>query len=54
MLNGADGLDHPTLFSCGHFYQIAPDSITGRYGSVATTRRREIARQIIAAYRFPL
>jgi hypothetical protein len=54
VLNGVDGLDHPTLFGCGHFYPIAPDSIIGRYGSVATARRREIARKIIAAYRLPL
>ncbi len=54
VLNGADGLDHPTLFGCGHFYQIGPDAITSRYGSVVAVRRREIARKIIAAYRLPL
>jgi hypothetical protein len=54
VLNGADGLDHPTLFGCGHFYQVAPEAITGRYGSVTAARRREIARKIIAAYRLPL
>ncbi|MEX2044082.1 MAG: hypothetical protein WD941_01940 [Opitutus sp.] len=54
VLDGADGLDHATLFSCGHFYQIAPASITGRYGSVGPVRRREIARKIVAAYRLPL
>ncbi|MDI1251352.1 MAG: hypothetical protein PSV13_21000 [Lacunisphaera sp.] len=54
VLNGAEGLDRATLFSCGHFYQIAPDAITGHYGSVGPVRRREISRKIIAAYRFPL
>ena len=54
VLNGTEGLDHPTLFSCGHFYQVAPVSITGRYGAVGATRRREIARKIISAYRLPL
>jgi hypothetical protein len=54
VLNGAEGLDHPTLFSCGHFYQIAPGSITGRYGRVGSVRQREMARKIIAAYRLPL
>ncbi len=54
VLNGAEGLDHATLFSCGHFYQIAPGAVTGRYGSVGPVRRREIARKIIAAYRLPL
>jgi mRNA-degrading endonuclease toxin of MazEF toxin-antitoxin module len=54
VLNSADGLEHQTLFSCGHFYQIASAAITGRYGMVATLRRREIARKIVAAYRLPL
>ncbi len=54
VLNGADGLDHATVFSCGHFYQVAQTSITGRYGSVSVVRRREIARKIVAAYRLPL
>jgi mRNA-degrading endonuclease toxin of MazEF toxin-antitoxin module len=52
VLNSAEGLDRATLFSCGHFYQIAPVAITGRYGSVGPVRRREIARRIIATYRF--
>lgn len=54
VLNGADGLDRPTLFGCGHFYQVSPDAITGHYGSVTAARRREVARKIIAAYRLPL
>jgi len=54
VLNGAEGLDRATLFSCGHFYQIAPGAITGRYGSAGPVRRREISRKIIAAYRFTL
>ncbi len=44
----------PTLFGCGHFYQVSPGAITGHYGSVTTARRREVARKIIAAYRLPL
>jgi len=54
VLNGADGLDHATLVGCGHFYQIAPESITHRYGSVRPERRRAISRRIIASYRLPL
>lgn len=44
----------PTLFGCGHFYQVSPDAITGHYGSVTAARRREVARKIIATYRLPL
>jgi hypothetical protein len=52
VLNSAEGLERATLFSCGHFHQIAPDAITGRFGSVGPVRRREISRKIISAYRF--
>lgn len=51
VLNGADGLEHQTLVSCAHFYQVSPASITGKYGAVTPTRRREIARKIVAAFR---
>lgn len=54
VLNGADGLEHPTLVGCGHFYQIAPAAITGRFGTVSAARRRDIARKIVAAYRLPV
>ena len=54
VLNGAEGLDRPTLFSCGHFYQVAPGAITGHYGSVGLVRRREISRKIVTTYRFTL
>ena len=51
VLNGADGLEHATLVSCAHFYQITPAAITGRYGQVSTIRRREIARKIVGSFR---
>lgn len=54
VLNGADGLEHPTLLSCGHFYQIARNLITGSYGRVSAERRRQIGRKIVATYRLPL
>ncbi|MDD3179528.1 MAG: type II toxin-antitoxin system PemK/MazF family toxin [Opitutaceae bacterium] len=54
VLNSAEGLDRATLFSCGHFYQVAPGAITGHFGNVSPVRRREISRKIIAAYRLTL
>lgn len=52
ILNGAEGLERPTLFQCAHIYQVAPASISSHYGSVGVERRRQIGRKIIAAYRF--
>lgn len=46
VLNGADGLDHQTLVSCAHFYQIAPSEITHVFGQVSAARRAEIKRKI--------
>lgn len=43
MLNGADGLDDSTLFSCGHLYSADRRKIT-----------KHIGRKIIATYRLPL
>ena len=54
MLNGADGLDHPTLFSCGHFFTIDRRKITTVLGRVGPERRRQIGRKIVATYRLPL
>lgn len=54
LLNGADGLEHPTVFSCAHFYRIDPTKIGGRFGRVAPERRRQIGRKIVAVYRLPL
>ena len=53
-LNGADGLDHSTLFSCGHLYTIDRRKITTHIGRVAPERRRQISRKIIATYRLPI
>lgn len=54
VLNGADGLEHQTLVSCAHFYQVSPGSISGKYGAVTPVRRKEIARKIIASFRLAL
>lgn len=54
LLNGADGLDHPTLFSCGHLYTIDRRKISTCIGRVSPERRRHIGRKIVATYRLPL
>jgi mRNA-degrading endonuclease toxin of MazEF toxin-antitoxin module len=53
-LNGADGLEHATLFSCGHIYTIDRARISARMGCVAHERRRQIGRKIIATFRLPM
>ena len=53
-LNGADGLERPTLFNCGHFHQIGRGKITGVAGRVTVERRRQIGRRIVAMFRLPL
>ena len=52
--NGADGLDHPTLFSCGHLYTIDRRKISATLGRVTPVRHRQIGRKIVATYRLPL
>lgn len=53
-LNGADGLERPTLFNCGHLYTIDRRKISAVTGRVTPERRRQIARKIVATYRLPL
>ena len=53
-LNGADGLDHPTLFNCAYFYSVPRTKISGIVGRVSPERRRQIGRKIVAVYRIPL
>jgi len=53
-LNGADGLERPTLFSCAHIHQINRGKVTTTLGRVGHERRRQIGRKIIATYRFAL
>ena len=50
VLNGADGLHHPTLFSCGHLYTIDRRKISATLSRVVPERRRKI----VATYRLPL
>lgn len=51
LLNGADGLDHATVFECAHFFQVAPASISGSYGRVSAERRSQIKRKIVSLFR---
>jgi mRNA-degrading endonuclease toxin of MazEF toxin-antitoxin module len=53
-LNGADGLERPTLFHCGHLYTVDRRKVTTTLGRVSTERRRQIGRKIVACYRLPL
>lgn len=54
MLNGADGLDHATLFNCIYFYGVDRKKVTSVLGQVSAERRRQIGRKIVAGFRFPL
>lgn len=54
VLNGADGLERPTVFNCGHLYTTDRRKISATLGRVAPERRRQIGRKIVATYRLPL
>ena len=54
VLNGADGLDRPTLVNCVYFFGVDRRKITASLGRVTTERRRQIGRTLVASYRFPL
>jgi mRNA-degrading endonuclease toxin of MazEF toxin-antitoxin module len=54
VLNGADGLERPTVFSCHHLYTVERAKISARLGEVTRERRRQIGRAIVATYRLPL
>jgi mRNA-degrading endonuclease toxin of MazEF toxin-antitoxin module len=54
ILNGPDGLDHATVFSCAHLYTIDRAKISGRIGEVSPVRRRQLGRAIVAHFRLPL
>lgn len=54
VLNGADGLDHATLFTCSIFYLVERRKISGVVGRVSPERRRQIGRKIISTLRLPL
>lgn len=54
ILNGADGLEHPTIFNCLYFFGVDRRKIGRSIGRVTAERRRQIGRTIVASYRFPL
>ena len=54
VLNGADGLEHPTLVGCAYFYGVDRRKITANIGRVAQERRRQVGRKIVASLRLPL
>ena len=54
VLNGADGLEGATLFSCGHLFTISKEKVFSVVGRVSVERRRHIGRRIVEAYRLPL
>lgn len=54
VLNGADGLDHPTLVNCAYFYSVPRAKIGGQIGRVGLERRRQINRKIFAVFRMSL
>ena len=49
-LNGADGLDRPTVFNCDHLFTVRKDSLDSRYGSVTHERRRALSRTLHRAF----
>jgi mRNA-degrading endonuclease toxin of MazEF toxin-antitoxin module len=54
VLNGADGLERPTVFNCVYFYGVDRRKFTANLGRVSRERRRQIGRTVVASYRFPL
>jgi len=53
-LNGADGLDRPSLFDCAQIYLVQKAKIGPVFGRVTPERRRQIGRKLVMAYRLPL
>jgi hypothetical protein len=54
VLNGADGLDHPTIVDCAYLYGVDRRKMTGVMGRVTPERRRQIGRTMVASFRLPL
>ncbi len=53
-LNGSDGLERATVFSCVKVYLVSPEKISARLGRVGIERRRQLARKIVAGFRLAL
>jgi hypothetical protein len=52
-LNGADGLEFPSVCGCEFFHVIARDSVHAVIGRVSPTRRRAIGRKLNEVLRLP-
>lgn len=50
VLNGADGLDRPTLFNCDHLFTVRKESVESRFGRVTLERRRALSRTLHRAF----
>jgi hypothetical protein len=53
LLNGADGLDLPTVVDCGVIYLVPKTSCSAAVGCVSLERRRLIGRKINEVLRLP-
>jgi len=51
VLNGADGLDHMTVFDVSQIFMIEQASIQDKLGEVSHERRRALKRLVISVYR---
>jgi len=51
LLNGADGLEHLTLFDVSQIYTLPKTIIREKMGSIGAERRRLLKRIIITTYR---
>lgn len=54
LLNGADGLEFPSVCGCEFFHVIARESVRETIGRVSPVRRRAIGRKINEVLRLPL
>ena len=54
LLNGADGLEFPSVCGCEFFHVIARESVHEIIGRVTPARRRAISRKVNEVLRFQL
>jgi mRNA-degrading endonuclease toxin of MazEF toxin-antitoxin module len=54
VLNGADGLEFPTVCGCEFLHVATRDSLTEKIGRVSPVRRRAIGRKLNEVLRLPL
>jgi hypothetical protein len=53
-LNGADGLERPSVFDCAQIYLVHKAKVSGLLGRVTAERRRQVSRKMVEAYRLIL